>query len=199
MVSSSGSRAWSSRSRRSGASPRPRRRRCRRATGRTARRPRRTCSSARPRGASWPRWPPPSRSSSACSPGRGAPTSCRTSRSDCAAEMAPGPMTMADGGLETSLIFHEGFDLPAFAAFVLREDDRGRGALRRYYEPFLDLAQELGLAFVLDTATWRASPDWGAQLGYDADALAAVNASAVALGRELAAGRRAVIVNGVLG
>jgi S-methylmethionine-dependent homocysteine/selenocysteine methylase len=52
---------------------------------------------------------------------------------------------------------------------------------------------------VLDTATWRANPDWGTQLGYDADALAAANRDAVALAREIAGHRPAVTINGVLG
>ena len=71
--------------------------------------------------------------------------------------------------------------------------------MRRYFEPFLDLAQERGLPFVLDTATWRANPDWGAQLGYDGDALAAANRDAVAFARELADGRSDVTINGMLG
>jgi S-methylmethionine-dependent homocysteine/selenocysteine methylase len=108
-------------------------------------------------------------------------------------------MALTDGGMETSLLFHEGFELPCFASFPLLGEERGRAALRRYFEPFLDTAQERGLPFVLDTATWRANPDWGAQLGYDDDALAAVNSAAVAFARELAGGRPDVTINGVLG
>ena len=84
------------------------------------------------------------------------------------------------------LLFHEGLDLPCFASFPLLGDARGRAALRRYFEPFLEIAEERGLPFVLDTATWRANPDWGAQLGFDADALADANRDAVAFARELA-------------
>jgi S-methylmethionine-dependent homocysteine/selenocysteine methylase len=108
-------------------------------------------------------------------------------------------IALTDGGLETTLIFHLGFDLPCFAAFPLLEDDSGRAALRGYFEPFLDEAAELGLPFVLDTPTWRANPDWGAQLGYDTAALAAANAAAVAFARDLAAGRSSITINGVLG
>lgn len=108
-------------------------------------------------------------------------------------------VTLTDGGIETVLLFHDGFDLPCFASFPLLEDPAGRAALRRYFEGFLDAAQERGAAFVLDTATWRANPDWGAQLGYDRDALAAANADAVAFARELADGRPRVTINGVLG
>jgi S-methylmethionine-dependent homocysteine/selenocysteine methylase len=113
--------------------------------------------------------------------------------------MARRPVALTDGGMETSLVFHEGFDLPCFASFPLLGDARGRAALRRYFEPFLATAQERGLPFVLDTATWRANPDWGAQLGYDDGRLAAVNRDAVEFARELAEGRPDVTINGVVG
>jgi S-methylmethionine-dependent homocysteine/selenocysteine methylase len=108
-------------------------------------------------------------------------------------------LALNDGGIETVLVFHEGFNLPCFASFPLLGDERGRAALRRYFEPFLDLAQERRLPFVLDTATWRANPDWGAQLGYDLAALAAVNRDAVRFARELAGARQDITINGVLG
>ena len=108
-------------------------------------------------------------------------------------------MALTDGGIETSLLFHGGFDLPCFASFPLLKDERGRAALRAYFEPFLDLARERELPFVLDTATWRANPDWGAELGLDLDALAEANREAVAFARELAAGRDGVTINGMLG
>jgi homocysteine S-methyltransferase len=113
--------------------------------------------------------------------------------------MSRGPVALTDGGIETVLLFKEGFDLPCFASFPLLQRDAGRAALRRYFEPFLDTAQELGLPFVLDTATWRANPDWGAQLGYDLDALAAVNRDAVQFADDLAEGRPHVTVNGSVG
>lgn len=113
--------------------------------------------------------------------------------------MSPEAATLTDGGLETFLVFHEGLELPCFAAFPILEDDRGRIALRRYFEPFLELAKDHGRSFVLDTATWRANPEWGARLGYDSAALAAANVRAVDFARELARGRAGVTVNGVVG
>ena len=76
---------------------------------------------------------------------------------------------LTDGGIETTLIFHEGLDLPLFAAFDLLEDDEGTEALRRYYEPYLELARERGLGFVLESPTWRASPRWATEIGYGAE------------------------------
>lgn len=88
---------------------------------------------------------------------------------------------LTDGGLETSLIFHEGIDLPAFAAFTLLRDEPGREILRRCLRPYLDLAARYGTGFVLETPTWRASRDWGARLGYDEAALVSANRDAIAL------------------
>jgi homocysteine S-methyltransferase len=82
--------------------------------------------------------------------------------------------------METTLIFHDGFDLPCFASFPLLESDDGRSALTRYYEPYLELARERGIGFVLEAATWRASPNWGEQLGYSLEALADANRRAIA-------------------
>ena len=92
---------------------------------------------------------------------------------------------LTDGGLETSLIFHRGIDLPLFAAFPLLDDPDGRATLREYFMPFLQAARERGAGFLLDTVTWRANRDWGAQLGYDAAALDRVNRDAVAFAQEL--------------
>ena len=92
-----------------------------------------------------------------------------------------GRAMLSDSGLETSLIYHEGFDLPDFAAFVLLDSKPGRAALRRYYQRHVDLAIEHSVGFVLETPTWRASRDWGKRLGYDDAALAAVNRDAVAM------------------
>src|SRR5690242_5885698 len=82
--------------------------------------------------------------------------------------------------METTLLFHDGFELPCFASFPLLESDEGRAALARYYEPYLELARERGIGFVVEAATWRASPSWGARLGYSLDRLAGVNRRAVA-------------------
>lgn len=86
---------------------------------------------------------------------------------------------LADGGLETTLVYHERVDLPCFAAFTLLGDDDGRRRLRRYFERYVQIARAERVGIVLETPTWRASLDWGAKLGYDAAALADVNRLAV--------------------
>ena len=93
---------------------------------------------------------------------------------------------LTDGGIETSLIFDDGIDLPDFAAFTLLDDDRGRDALSRYFQRYAEIAASAGLGAVLETPTWRASSDWGARQGYDAAGLDGVNRRAVSLVREIA-------------
>ena len=88
---------------------------------------------------------------------------------------------LSDGGMETTLIFHEGVDLPHFASFVLLETETGRQHLQRYYEHYLRIARDNRVGFVLDSAGWPANPDWGARLGYDADALKAINVASIEL------------------
>jgi S-methylmethionine-dependent homocysteine/selenocysteine methylase len=108
-------------------------------------------------------------------------------------------LLLTDAGLETVLLFHDRIDLPHFAAFPLLESDDGRAALRRYYEPFLHLADDRRVGLVLSTPTWRANPEWGALLGYDEEGLSAVNRAAVSFLEELRAGRDAVVVEGCIG
>jgi len=86
---------------------------------------------------------------------------------------------LTDGGSETTLIFHEGIDLPLFASFHILKTEEGRTALRRYYESYARIARAQRLGFILDSATWRASKDWGDQLGYSDEALVAANRDAV--------------------
>ena len=96
-----------------------------------------------------------------------------------------GRLFLTDGGIETVLIFHEGLDLPAFAAFDLLKDDHGTDALRRYYQPYASLASERGFGFVAESPTWRASPRWAQEIGYGTDELAEFNRRAIALMEEL--------------
>jgi S-methylmethionine-dependent homocysteine/selenocysteine methylase len=110
-------------------------------------------------------------------------------------------MKLTDGGIETVLIFDEGIELPCFAAFDLLRTAEGTEALRAYFEPYLELAREHRLPFVLCAPTWRSSPDWGAQLGYSAQELAAANRRAVELMHEIRAGNRdlEITVDAVIG
>lgn len=108
---------------------------------------------------------------------------------------------LTDSGLETWLVFHRGVDLQHFAAFPLLDNDDGRGLLAEYFRAHLRIASQAGAGLVLETPTWRANPDWGDRLGYDAHALNRVNRAAVDFLRDL--GREfddvELIVSGNLG
>lgn len=110
---------------------------------------------------------------------------------------------MTDGGLETTLIFHQGIELPEAAAFHLLRDDAGTDVLRRYYALYARLAQAHSRGFVLESPTWRANPDWAAKIGYDARALADANRRGIGLMLEIRAAseRRGLpfIVSGNMG
>ena len=110
---------------------------------------------------------------------------------------------LTDGGMETTLIFHDGMDLPHFASFVLLATEQGREQLRAYYRRYLALAVRHRVGFILDTPTWRANPDWGALLGYGPAELAAVNRAAVelmgALRREFETPATPCVISGMIG
>ena len=92
---------------------------------------------------------------------------------------------LTDGGLETTLIFHNGIDLPHFASFDLLRTAAGRAMLHDYFLPYIETARTAGLGFILESPTWRANPEWAAKMGYSREALAAVNRDAIDLMAEV--------------
>lgn len=90
-----------------------------------------------------------------------------------------GELFLTDGGLETTLIFLEGWELPEFASFPLIRTPEGEAALRKYFRPYLEMARTFGTGFILESITWRASPDWGRRLGFGLPELAEVNRRAI--------------------
>jgi S-methylmethionine-dependent homocysteine/selenocysteine methylase len=110
---------------------------------------------------------------------------------------------LTDGGIETTLIFHDGHELPYFAAYDLLTRDGGEGALRRYFEPYVRIAVECGVGIVLETATWRANPDWAERLGHSPAQLAELNGRAVELLEELRAENETestpIVISGCIG
>ncbi len=94
---------------------------------------------------------------------------------------------LTDGGLETTLVFHEGWDLPEFASFVLMDDEDGRRYLRDYYRRYFDIARRHSTGFVLEPPTWRGNPDWAQKIGYSSSDLDRINRASVDLMHELRA------------
>jgi S-methylmethionine-dependent homocysteine/selenocysteine methylase len=110
---------------------------------------------------------------------------------------------LTDGGLETTLMFHHGLDLPHFAAFVLLDDEKGTAAMQDYYRSYLDIASNAGRGFILESPTWRANPNWGARMGLDRAGLIDVNRRSIefvdALRNEYLCSDISIVVSGNIG
>jgi S-methylmethionine-dependent homocysteine/selenocysteine methylase len=110
---------------------------------------------------------------------------------------------LTDGGLETTLIFHHEIDLPLFAAFDLLKDERGKRIIREYYLPYIDIALEHGVGFILESPTWRASAGWGWQIGYRDNEIERINREAIAIleqmRRQYANEQTPIVVSGNIG
>jgi homocysteine S-methyltransferase len=96
-----------------------------------------------------------------------------------------GGMFLTDSGLETTLIFLDGMELPFFASIALMGSDEGRERLRAYFRQHVEIARANGAGFVFESPTWRASRDWGRKLGYSGAELASLNRAAITLMAEI--------------
>jgi len=97
-----------------------------------------------------------------------------------------GEIFLTDGGTETDLIYNKGFELPCFASFHLLNNNAGYQAIREYYRGFARMAQVNQVGFILCSLTYRASSDWGDELGYSENELADMNHKAIDLLRDIA-------------
>lgn len=96
-----------------------------------------------------------------------------------------GRLCLTDGGLETTLIFHEGIELPDFAAFDLLRTAKGEAAVRKYFRTYAEIARRFATGLVLESPTWRANADWGTRLDYSPAMLAEANRKAIRLLEEI--------------
>lgn len=114
-----------------------------------------------------------------------------------------GELFLTDGGIETTLVFHEGIALPDFAAFVLLNYPDGQEALRKYFRAYCAIANHYGTGLILESPTWRANPEWAGHLGFTPQGLAEANRQAIALLQalrsEVESGRTPVVISGCVG
>ncbi len=114
-----------------------------------------------------------------------------------------GELFITDGGIETTLIFHEGLELPDFAAFHLLRERDGKASLEKYFRTYAEIAKRFSSGLVLESATWRANRDWGSKLGYTAESLAVANRLAIELLERIRDDyedeHTAVVISGCLG
>lgn len=112
-------------------------------------------------------------------------------------------LLVCDGGMETTFIFHEGIELPAFASFTLLNNESGITSLKNYYARYADIARQHGTGLILETATWRANADWGAHLGYNNNELEEINHRAIHLLKTLRdewqSEIQPIVIGGVIG
>jgi homocysteine S-methyltransferase len=109
---------------------------------------------------------------------------------------------LTDAGLESDMIFNKGFDLTCFSSLMLLRSDEGRKALEHYFRDFLELAERSGTGCLLESATWRASPDWAEPLGLTQGEMDGLNRDAIDLLLALRwefASRVPVVVSGCIG
>lgn len=90
-----------------------------------------------------------------------------------------GGLYLTDAGIETTLMFREGWALPHFAAFQLFNEPGGYAALQAYFATHAQIAFEYGAGFIFESATWRANPDWATLLHYSEAELRDINRNAI--------------------
>lgn len=110
---------------------------------------------------------------------------------------------LTDGGLETDLIFNRGVDLRCFASIALLRHEHGTNLLKDYFRPYMDIATRSAAGFILESASWRGSPDWGPKLDLTQDELDALNVRSVEMLHDLrgeyASSGLAVVVSACIG
>lgn len=114
-----------------------------------------------------------------------------------------GDLFLTDGGIETTLVFHHGIDLPEFASFPLMRQERTYNLLADCLRSYADVASEAGVGVVLETVTWRASKDWGRKLGYSIEEIEEANRTGVQMALDIRSefekGGKPLVVSGCIG
>lgn len=99
----------------------------------------------------------------------------------------PGQTTyLTEGGTETEIMFRHGFDFPHFAVFELLKNPDAMTVMHDMYRRYLDVVAETGCAVMLGGLDYRASPDWGALLGYSPAGLREIQEHCIAFLRDVA-------------
>ncbi len=101
-------------------------------------------------------------------------------------EAEPGELFLTEGGTETEIMYKHGFELPEFAMFPLLENPAAVAAMKHMFRSQLDVAAEFQMSMMLTGIDYRASPDWGAKLGYSSQGLAQATIESIEFLRELA-------------
>jgi S-methylmethionine-dependent homocysteine/selenocysteine methylase len=92
---------------------------------------------------------------------------------------------LTEAGIETTLMYKNGWTLRHFCLFELLQDDRFLEDLRNYHSRLIEVALEHKVGHLLDGVHYRASPDWGALLGLSEAQLADLTAKGIELYKDL--------------
>ena len=114
-----------------------------------------------------------------------------------------GDWFLTEGGIETTLVFHKGIDLPEFASFPLLDNEAGRKVLNDCMRPYFELARKHDVGMINETLTWRASRDWAQKLGISSADLERLTRTAVdevvAFRKEFESSGSPVVISGCIG
>ena len=77
-----------------------------------------------------------------------------------------GQFWLTEPGLETEIMYRDGYELPEFSMQPLLDQPQAIDAIRKMIEDTLSVAANNGAGAMIGAFDYRASPDWGAKLGY---------------------------------
>lgn len=98
----------------------------------------------------------------------------------------PGKFYLTEGGIETEVMYKHGFELPHFAMFPLLDNPEALAAMKGIWQRALRAAADNGFDAIINGLDYRASPDWGALLGYSPQGLADMQLRAIDFLRDVA-------------
>ena len=94
---------------------------------------------------------------------------------------------LAEGGVETEIMYRHGHQLREFAMFELMDKPEAVHDMKDMYRRYLDVAAKYGAGALLSGFDYRASPDWGEKLGYSREGLAEMQHKCIDFLREVSA------------
>ena len=119
------------------------------------------------------------------------------------APQAEGKLYLTEGGQETEVMYRFGHELPEFAMYPLLDRPEAMAALTGMYQRYLEVAARNGFSVLMGGLDYRASPDWGAKLGYSPEELAQAQLRCIDFLRTVAEPFRAripeILISGVAG
>lgn len=116
---------------------------------------------------------------------------------------SPDTIYLTEGGQETEIMYRHGHELPEFAMYPLLDNPSAMADLTTMYRRVLDVAADYGFVAMISGLDYRASPDWGAKLGYSRSGLADALMQSIEFLRDVAKPYQAhgqkILIGGMVG